>query len=285
MTGFVGQGECTMTRFTAACVQVNSHDDMQGNLARAAVYARDAHAAGARLITFPENVSMMSFGGEKVRAAAFAEKDHPALAFFVDLARELESTLIVGSLHVSVPGEDRVANRCYAIGPDGAVLAFYDKIHMFDVDLANGESYRESKTFRPGDAAGLVKTDQANIGLAICYDVRFPHLFRNYAKAGASVLTVPAAFTRTTGQAHWHILLRARAIETGCFVIAAAQCGDHPGGRQTFGHSLMIDPWGVVLADGGTEPGFITAEIDLERVNEVRAMVPSLRNDHAYRPA
>ncbi|AUG53573.1 carbon-nitrogen hydrolase family protein [Thalassospira marina] len=274
-----------MTRFIAACVQVNSRDNMDDNLARAAIYARDAHAAGARLISFPENVSMMSFGGEKVRAAAFAEDAHPALAFFRDLAAELESTLVVGSLHVSVPGEDRVANRCYVIGPDGQVMTSYDKIHMFDVDLANGESYRESKTFRPGDAARLVETAQAKIGLAICYDVRFPHLFRDYAKAGATVLTVPAAFTRTTGQAHWHTLLRARAIETGCFVIAAAQCGDHPGDRQTFGHSLIIDPWGVVLADGGAEPGFITAEIDLERVNEVRAMVPSLRNDHPYSPA
>lgn len=273
-----------MTRFIAACVQVNSRDNMDDNLARAAIYARDAHAAGARLITFPENVSMMSFGGEKVRAAAFSEDAHPALAFFRDLAAELESTLVVGSLHVSVPGEDRVANRCYVIGPDGQVMTSYDKIHMFDVDLANGESYRESKTFRPGDAARLVETVQAKIGLAICYDVRFPHLFRDYAKAGATVLTVPAAFTRTTGQAHWHTLLRARAIETGCFVIAAAQCGDHPGDRQTFGHSLIIDPWGVVLADGGAEPGFITAEIDLERVNEVRAMVPSLRNDHPYSP-
>ncbi|RCK51649.1 amidohydrolase [Thalassospira profundimaris] len=273
-----------MTRFIAACVQVNSRDNMEDNLARAAIYARDAHAAGARLISFPENVSMMSFGGEKVRAAAFAEDAHPALAFFRDLAAELESTLVVGSLHVSVPGEDRVANRCYVIGLDGQVMTSYDKIHMFDVDLANGESYRESKTFRPGDAARLVETKQAKIGLAICYDVRFPHLFRDYAKAGAEILTVPAAFTRTTGQAHWHTLLRARAIETGCFVIAAAQCGDHPGDRQTFGHSLIIDPWGVVLADGGAEPGFITAEIDLERVNEVRAMVPSLRNDHAYRP-
>ncbi|OKH88404.1 carbon-nitrogen hydrolase family protein [Thalassospira sp. TSL5-1] len=273
-----------MTRFIAACVQVNSRDNMEDNLARAAIYARDAHAAGARLISFPENVSMMSFGGEKVRAAAFAEDDHPALAFFKDLATELESTLVVGSLHVSVPGEDRVANRCYVIGPNGQVMTSYDKIHMFDVDLANGESYRESKTFRPGDAARLVESRQAKIGLSICYDVRFPHLFRDYAKAGAEILTVPAAFTRTTGQAHWHTLLRARAIETGCFVIAAAQCGDHPGDRQTFGHSLIIDPWGVVLADGGAEPGFITAEIDLERVKEVRAMVPSLKNDHAYRP-
>jgi len=272
-----------MARFIAACVQVNARDNMSDNLARAATYARDAHAAGATLIAFPENVSMMSFGGEKVRTAAFDEADHPALTFFCDLAEELKSTLIVGSLHVKVPGEDRVANRCFVIGPDGAVITSYDKIHMFDVDLANGESYRESKTFRPGDQARLAKTNIGDIGIAICYDVRFPQLFRDYAKAGAKILSIPAAFTRTTGQAHWHNLLRSRAIENGCYVIAAAQCGDHPGNRQTFGHSLIIDPWGEVLADAGTDPGFVTAEIDLDRVEDIRRMVPSLHNDRAYK--
>ena len=263
-----------MTRFIAACVQVNSRDVMSDNLARAATYARDAHAAGARLIAFPENVSMMSFGGENVRAAAFPQEEH----------RELQSTLIVGSLHVKVAGEDRVANRCFVMGPDGNVITSYDKIHMFDVDLANGESYRESKTFRPGDTAKLAETEFGKIGVSVCYDVRFPHLFRDYAKAGAKILSIPAAFTRTTGQAHWHTLLKVRAIENGCFVIAAAQCGDHPGGRQTFGHSLIIDPWGEVLADGGTDPGFVTAEIDLTRVDEIRRMVPSLQNGQTYKP-
>jgi len=274
-----------MTRFVAACVQVNSRDVMSDNLARAATYARDASAAGARLIAFPENVSMMSFGGENVRAAAFPEDEHPGLVFFCDLAEELKSTLIVGSLHVKVADEDRVANRCFVIGPDGKVITSYDKIHMFDVDLANGESYRESKTFRPGNAARLADTEFGKVGISICYDVRFPHLFRDYAKAGAKILSIPAAFTRTTGQAHWHTLLKARAIENGCFVIAAAQCGDHPGDRQTFGHSLIIDPWGQVLADGGTDPGFITAEIDLTRVDEIRRMVPSLGNDREYKPS
>lgn len=273
-----------MTRFIAACVQVNSRDVMSDNLTHAAAYARDAHATGARLIAFPENVSMMSFGGENVRAAAFPEDEHPGLVFFCDLAEELKSTLIVGSLHVNVLGEDRVANRCFVIGPDGKVITSYDKIHMFDVDLANGESYRESNTFRPGDAANLVETEFGRVGISICYDVRFPHLFRDYAKAGAQILSIPAAFTRTTGQAHWHTLLKSRAIENGCFVIAAAQCGDHPGNRQTFGHSLIIDPWGQVLADGGTDPGFVTAEIDLERVDEIRRMVPSLMNGQTYKP-
>ncbi|MBX2833262.1 MAG: carbon-nitrogen hydrolase family protein [Rhodospirillales bacterium] len=272
-----------MTRFIAACVQVNSREDMSDNLLHAATYARDAHAAGARLIAFPENVSMMSFGGENVRAAAFPENEHPGLIFFCDLARELQTTLIVGSLHVKVRDEDRVANRCFVIGPDGQVITSYDKIHMFDVDLAKGESYRESKTFRPGDAAKLADTEYGCIGVSICYDVRFPHLFRDYAKAGAQILSIPAAFTRTTGLAHWHTLLKARAIENGCFVIAPAQCGNHPGNRQTFGHSLIIDPWGEILADGGTDPGFITAEIDLERVDEVRRMVPSLHNDQTYK--
>ena len=271
-----------MPRFTAACVQVNARDDMTANLDAAHALARDARAAGADLIAFPENVSMMSFGGTETRAAAFPEEMHPALAGFRDLAAELDAHLLIGSLHVSLPGEDRVANRAYLISDSGAIVARYDKIHMFDVDLADGESYRESRTFRPGTAAVLAETPLADIGMAICYDVRFAHLFRDYARAGAHVLSVPAAFTRRTGAAHWHILLRARAIECGAYVIAPAQCGTHPGGRQTFGHSLIVDPWGRILADGGADPGFVTAEIDTGAVGETRKMIPALGHDRDY---
>ena len=273
-----------MTRFIAACVQVNSRDVMSDNLARAATYARDAHAAGARLIAFPENVSMMSFGGSNVRAAAFPEDEHPGLVFFCDLAEELKSTLIVGSLHVNVPGEDRVANRCFVIGPDGKVITSYDKIHMFDVEVGDGQSYRESRAYRPGERAVLAETEFGKLGMTICYDVRFPHLYRKLAQAGAGILTIPAAFTRVTGKAHWHVLVRARAIETGSFVIAPAQGGKHEDGRETFGHSLIVSPWGEVLAEkADDEPGVILADLDLDAVAKARRRIPSLGNDQDIR--
>jgi predicted amidohydrolase len=183
---------------------------------------------------------------------------------------------------IRLPDEDRFANRGFLINPDGEITARYDKIHMFDVDLAHGESYRESNGFRPGDRATLAETPWGGYGMAVCYDVRFPHLFRDLARAGARILAIPAAFTRTTGQAHWHSLLQARAIENGCFVIAPAQCGDHEDGRKTFGHSLIIDPWGKILGDGGEKPGVIRATLDISRVDEVRAMIPSLNNDLPY---
>ena len=271
-----------MTQLRAACVQVNATDDMNANLRHAADFARKARDDGATLITFPENVAMMSFGGERIRAAAYPQDDHPGLSHFQTLAKELEASLLVGSLHVSTPGEDRVANRSFAIDPAGRITASYDKLHMFDVDLADGESYRESKTFRAGDTAILTHIAGIKLGLSICYDLRFPHLYRQLAKAGAQILSVPAAFTRKTGQAHWHVLLRARAIETGCFVIAPAQCGDHPGDRQTFGHSLIIAPWGEILADGGEEPGVIIAELDLEAITRARGMVPALSHDRDF---
>ena len=272
-----------MSRLRAACVQVNATDDMPRNLRHAADFARAARDDGATLIAFPENVAMMSFGGDRVRAAAYPENDHPGLSHFRSLAKELQAALLVGSLHVSLPGEDRVANRSFAIDPAGRIIAAYDKLHMFDVDLTDGESYRESKTFRPGDTAVLADLAGTRLGMSICYDLRFPHLYRRLAKAGAQILSVPAAFTRKTGQAHWHVLLRARAIETGCFVIAPGQCGDHPGDRRTFGHSLIIAPWGEVLADGGEEPGVITAELTLQAVARAQNMIPALSHDRDFR--
>jgi predicted amidohydrolase len=267
--------------FKAACVQVNASNDMDANIQAAAALACDARADGADLVLMPENVSMMELGRHNVIAKAMPEDSHKALAAFRDLARDTHLWLHCGSLAVLLP-DGMVANRNYVIDPYGKVAAKYDKIHMFDVDLGNGEVYRESSTFASGNKAVVVGLPWGKLGLTICYDVRFPHLYRSLAKAGAEFLAVPAAFTRTTGRAHWHVLLRARAIETGCFVFAPAQCGEHAGGRQTFGHSLIVSPWGSVLADAGEEPGFVTAQIEVADVAEARRKIPSLTHDRPY---
>lgn len=267
-------------RFKAACVQPNAGREIGPNVDWAADRVREVRDAGADIVFLPENVSMMEFGRTRILGKAAPEESHPALAAFRDLARETGAWLSVGSLTVGVEPE-KVANRGYVIAPDGAIAARYDKIHMFDVDLDGGESYRESAIYRPGATAILAETPWARLGLSICYDLRFPYLYRALAHAGAEVLAVPAAFTRQTGRAHWHVLLRARAIETGCFVVAAAQCGTHATGRETFGHSLIVAPWGEILADGGEAPGTILAEIDLDRVAEARAKIPSLTHDRA----
>ncbi len=269
--------------FRLACVQVNAGDDMAANIQAASALAREARDAGARLITFPENVVFMAPDGIGVREAGRGEADHPGLAAFRDLARELDAWLLVGSLGITTDdGDGRVANRSFLVNANGETVVSYDKIHMFDVTLAGGESYRESETFLAGDRAVLADTPMGKLGLTICYDLRFPYLYRALAKAGAQLIAVPAAFTQATGRAHWHALLRARAIETGCFVFAPAQCGTHPRGRKTFGHSLIIDPWGEVIAEAGIEPGVITAEIDLAKVAQVRGQVPSLSNDRNF---
>lgn len=260
--------------FTAACLQVNASEDMAQNIATASSLTRQAVDGGAALVLMPENVSMMTWGREATLAHAMKESDHAALAAFRALAKDLRVWLHCGSLSVLV-GDGKVANRTYVIDPDGAVAASYDKIHMFDVDLGNGERYAESATFQAGDAAVSIDLPWGRLGLTICYDVRFPHLYRNLAQAGADFLAVPAAFTRVTGEAHWHILLRARAIETGCFIFAPAQTGTHAAGRQTFGHALIINPWGEVLADGGTAPGIITAKIDTAEVESARGRLPA----------
>ena len=264
--------------FKAACVQVNAQREIEENVAQASALIREARSAGAEFIAMPENVSMMGHRSSDIRGLAMPEAEHTALAAFRGLAREIGAWLLPGSLGIAAD-DGRVHNRSYLIDSDGGIAACYDKIHMFDVDLPSGESYRESKNFKPGDGTVVVPTPWGLFGLTICYDVRFPHLYRMLAKAGASFLTVPAAFTKTTGTAHWHVLLRARAIETGCFVLAPAQCGVHPGERETYGHSLIVSPWGEVLADGGENPGFVIAEIDSAKVEEARHMVPALTHD------
>lgn len=272
-----------MTGFVAACVQVNAGPEIGPNLDAAGDLVRRARDRGADLIALPENVTAVVQGRERILARARTEADHPALPFFADLARETGAHLLVGSLTIAL-GDGQVANRSYVMGPDGSVLTRYDKIHLFDVDLPGGESYRESATVRGGDAAVLAPLPWTVLGLSVCYDVRFASLYRTLAQAGAQVLAVPAAFTRPTGEAHWHVLLRARAIETGSFVIAPAQTGQHDQGRRTFGHSLIVDPWGEILADAGEEVGVISATIDLDRVTQARAAVPSLCHDRPFRP-
>ncbi len=265
----------------AACVQVNATTDLEVNIKAAAALVREAHDFGAELVLMPENVAMMQWGRANILAHAWPEADHPALRAFRDLAAELKIWLHTGTLQILV-GDGMVANRCFVVSPKGAVVASYDKIHMFDVNLAGGESYRESATFQPGDRAVVAETPWGGLGLTICYDLRFPHLFRTLAKHGARFIAVPAAFTRQTGQAHWHVLLRARAIETGCFILAPGQCGTHANDRKTFGHSLIISPWGEVLAEGGEQPGLIMAELDPAKVDEARAMIPALTHDRPF---
>jgi predicted amidohydrolase len=270
-----------MTTFKAACVQVNASSNMDENILTACDMIRDAHSQGATLICTPENVSMMEFGGENVIAKSFPQDQHPALDAFKTLAAELNVWILVGSLAIRLEN-GKVANRSFLLSDQGTIVGQYDKIHLFDVDLPGGESYRESNTFDGGNQACLAETPWGGLGMTVCYDVRFPHLFRDYAKAGANILTVPAAFTKQTGIAHWKVLLRARAIETGCFVIAPGQCGTHKGDRKTYGHSLIINPWGEVLAEGGDDPCVLIAEINTDEVEGARNKVPALQHDREY---
>ncbi len=268
--------------FKAAVLQVNAGREIYPNVETALTMAREARANGASMIFMPENVVMMEWGRKNIQSKAMPEDEHVALTAFRGLARELGIWLHCGTLAVKV-GDGRVANRTYVLDADGAVRASYDKIHMFDVDLDGGESYRESSTFQPGDKAVLVETPYGRLGLSICYDLRFPHLYRTLAKAGADYLTIPAAFTRKTGQAHWHVLQRARAIETGCWVISPAQCGVHAEGRETYGHALIIDPWGTVVAEApAEEPAILYADIDPAACERARGMVPALTHDRPF---
>ena len=269
------------TKFNLACVQVSAQGEIDANVAAASALVREARKAGADLIALPECVALMEPKGARVRALAQAEDASAPLAAFRDVARETGAWLLAGT--VVVTAEDgRLANRSCLIAPDGAVRARYDKIHMFDVDLPGGESYRESATYRPGAAAVTAALPWGSLGMTVCYDVRFPQLYRALAHAGADFVSVPSAFTRQTGSAHWHVLLRARAIECGAFVFAPAQCGEHPGKRLTYGHSLIVDPWGAVLADCGEAPGFIMAEIDTAKIAAARRAIPTLAHDRPF---
>ncbi len=264
-----------------ALVQMCSGRDVARNVRDASALIREAASGGASYVQTPEVTTLMELDRERLFAAAQPESANAALQQFADLAKELKVWLHIGSMVVKA-SDDKLANRSFLISPKGEVTARYDKIHMFDVDLPNGEVYRESANYAPGGHAVVAGMPWGALGFSICYDLRFPYLYRALAQAGASFLAVPAAFTKLTGEAHWVTLLRARAIEAQCFVFAAAQGGLHDHGRETFGHSLVVSPWGQVLAEGGVHPSVIFADIDLEMIGDVRSRVPSLRHDRNF---
>src|SRR6201989_715780 len=255
--------------FTAAMVEMRTGLLPESSLEQGTRLIREAAAQGADYVQTPEVSNMMQLNRKALFEHLASEEDDKSLKAYRALAKELKIHLHVGSLALRFSPEKAV-NRSFLIGPDGDVLASYDKIHMFDIELPGGESYRASANYQPGDTAVISDLPWGRIGLTICYDVRFPALYRALAESGASFLTVPSAFTKQTGEAHWHVLLRSRAIETGCFVFAAAQAGKHENGRETFGHSLVIDPWGRILIEGGTEPDVIIADIDTAQVTAAR---------------
>jgi predicted amidohydrolase len=264
-----------------ALLQLNSGPDITENLKVTADLVREAAGRGAKFILTPENTChMISPQSEKLKTSP-NESNHPALPLFSNLAWELGVWILVGSIAVKV-AEDKIANRSYFFNDSGKQVGQYDKIHLFDVDLPTGESHRESNVVMPGKNAVAVQTPFGKIGMTICYDLRFSNLYRELAKAGADILVIPAAFTVPTGQAHWEALLRARAIETGSYVLAPAQCGTHHGGRKTYGHSLIVSPWGEVLADGGDDVGIVTAELDIAEVKKARNAIPSLQHDREF---
>ena len=267
--------------FTAAMVQMRTGLLPEPSLEQGVKLIRDAAQQGANYVQTPEVSNMMQLNRKALFEHLATEEDDVSLKTYRALARELKIYLHIGSLALRFSPEKAV-NRSFLIGPDGSVRASYDKIHMFDIDLPGGESYRESANYQPGETAVVCDLPWGRIGLTICYDLRFPALYRALAEAGASFLTVPSAFTRKTGEAHWHILLRARAIETCCFVFAAAQAGLHENKRETYGHSLIIAPWGEILAEGGVEPGVVVAKIDPSRVEAARNSVPSLQHGRRF---
>jgi len=271
----------------AALLQITSSDDPAANLAAVRARMEEATADGAEFILTPEVTNCVSTSRSHQQDVLHHEADDPTLAALRADAERLGVWLLIGSLALKTADPDgRFANRSFLVGSDGAIRARYDKIHMFDVEVSPEETYRESDGFRPGTRAVLADTPWGTLGLTVCYDVRFPHLYRSLAQGGADILSVPAAFSHVTGTAHWKSLLRARAIETGCFVLAPAQTGTHPASRgkarQTHGHSLAVAPWGEVIADGGTEPGIITVDLALSEVAKARRRVPSLRHDRDF---
>ena len=271
----------TQTKFKAALVQLRTGKSVEANIASASKLIREAKELGAEYIQTPEMTNIMEQGRDGLFASLKEEERDDSLAAFRQLARDLKTYLHIGSLAIKA-SHDKAANRSFLIDRAGEIVTRYDKIHLFDVQLAGGESYRESNTYKPAVSADL---PWGRLGLTICYDLRFPALYRALASAGSHFLAVPAAFTKQTGEAHWHVLQRARAIETGSFVFAAAQGGRHENGRDTFGHSLIVDPWGRVLAEGGVDPSVVIAEIDVEEVGRARARIPSLEHGRRFEVA
>jgi len=272
--------------FRAGLIQTNVSNEMAENVAWVREQALLARKAGVDFIMTPENTGLIGANRAETLAKAQTEESHAMLAAARASAHDTGAWFLLGSIHVRVGAEEQIRNRSYLIDAGGQVVAHYDKIHMFDVQLAGGENYRESSTFKPGEKAVLAETPWGVLGMTICYDLRFPYLYRDLAHAGATMLAIPSSFTVPTGTAHWHTLMRARAIETGCFVFAPAQVGTHKGSnRKTYGHSIVVAPWGEVLADaGGEKSGFVVADIDFAKVEEARRAVPSLTHDRKYAP-
>jgi deaminated glutathione amidase len=266
-----------------ACLQMNSGNEFAANMSTFSAMAREAAARGATFILAPEYFLMMDGTGRVMREAALDERGEPALSAVMALARELGVWLLAGSVTLK-SGDGRMCNRSVLISAEGGVVATYDKIHMFDVTLPDGKVIRESSAYRPGEQAVLAQTPWGRLGMTVCYDLRFPGLYRMLAQAGAEFISVPSSFQRQTGKAHWHTLLRARAIENECFVLAPAMCGDHPGNRQSYGHTLVVDPWGEIIAEGSESPEIVYAEIEPRRVAKVRGMIPSLEHDQPFAP-
>jgi predicted amidohydrolase len=267
--------------FKTAMIQMRSGLNPTANIDDAARLIGEAKSVGADYALTPEMTNILAAKRQQLFAVVVEEEKDTSLAAMRELARKLGIYIHIGSLAIKV-SNDRAANRSFLIDPKGDIAARYDKIHMFDVDLADGESYRESRNYRPGELAVLADLPWGRLGLTVCYDLRFPALYRALAEAGATMLAIPSAFTKQTGEAHWHVLMRSRAIENGSFVFAAAQGGKHENGRETYGHSLVVDPWGRIIAEGDTEPGIIMAEIDLAEVAKARARIPSLQHGRRF---
>jgi predicted amidohydrolase len=269
------------SRFKVGLIQMRSGLEPQQNLAAALALIDEAKSGGVDYVLTPEMTNILARKRDQLFAKIVAEEHDATLATLREVARQLGIYIHIGSLAIKASSEKAV-NRSFLIDRKGNVAARYDKIHMFDVDLAGGESYRESNNYRSGELAVIADLPWGRLGLTVCYDLRFPALYRALAEAGASFLAIPSAFTKQTGEAHWHVLLRARAIENGSFVFAAAQGGKHESGRETFGHSLVVDPWGRILAEGGIEPGVVMAEIDPAEVAAARAKIPSLNHGRRF---
>jgi predicted amidohydrolase len=264
-----------------ACVQVSPNGDRAANIKAAIAGVRRAAAGGAKLITLPEYATQLHTSGRVMREGAGSEETDEALAAFRAVARECDCWVLIGSLTMQ-GDQNKIFNRSYLIADDGSIAASYEKLHMFDATLPNGRVIREGALYEAGSRAVLVETPWGPVGLTICYDLRFPQLYRALAQRGAKVIMVPSAFTRATGELHWHALLRARAIENGCYIVAPATCGTHPESHSTFGHSLVVDPFGAVVLEAGDEPGVFQVDIDLDRVDVARSRIPSLTHDRPF---
>jgi predicted amidohydrolase len=275
-TAIIGTKE--VSTFLAACIQNTATRDIAANITWICERIGEAATAGAAFIALPESVGLIEPDNEKIPDSCFHEELDAGLAAFQAAAREYETWILIGSQLIK-ESDNSIVNRSLLIDAQGEIKARYDKLHMFDIELANGESYCESDVITPGNRAVIADLPWGKLGMTICYDLRFAALYRTLAQAGAEIITIPAAFTQTTGKAHWHTLVRARAIETGSYIIAPNQCGLHVDERASYGHSLIVDPWGKILADGGPEPGIIMADIDLSKVNLARGRIPALKHD------